>query len=676
MRSIGAGSYGEVWLARNVLGELRAVKVIHRSRFNDQRPFEREFKGIQRFEPISRSHPSQLAILHVGKNDIAGCFYYVMELADAVENPNSEARNPEATGNLKAEAFAGKEQKRSLDISLASDFGPRPSHFYIPHTLRHDLEHRGRLPVAECVQIGLSLTTALAHLHAHGLVHRDIKPSNVIFVNQIPKLGDIGLVTEAGDTQSIVGTEGYLPPEGPGTPQSDLFSLGKVLYEISTGMDRRRFPELPEDLRESLERSGIVEFNEIVLKACAKDLAQRYASAEEMHDELALLHSGKSVKRRRALGQHWKLAKNMALGTAVLAAATFMLVREFKRARSTGQSNPSIGLGRMDEGPLSTNELANELYARAMLLMRADDSQKLGEVYTNFVEATRLDPNFASAHAALFEMHFRENFSGMPPTTHEGLHELTEKLVQLAPSMAATHVAVSCMQYFDWKYAEAKKSCAEAIRVNPNYEFAHTHYGWILILMGDWKEGRKQLMEADNLERSKAVVRNLVGCAYYAQRDYTNAIEQFRHALRTKPDYAYEHGLIGRALRAMGQYQEAINEFEREDMLDGGEPAKIKESFDELRRAFEEGGERGYWLKMLERTQNSDSEFYWKAVIHVRLGHTQEAFDWLTKSYETREKAGERFHQMDLLLFDEYWDGLHEDSRFKALLKKVGYPNL
>ncbi len=82
VQRIGAGSYGEVWLARNVLGALRAVKVIHRSRFNDERPFEREFEGIQRFEPISRSHPSQLAILHVGRNDAAGCFYYVMELAD------------------------------------------------------------------------------------------------------------------------------------------------------------------------------------------------------------------------------------------------------------------------------------------------------------------------------------------------------------------------------------------------------------------------------------------------------------------------------------------------------------------------------------------------------------------------------------------------------------------
>ena len=83
LRCIGRGSYGDVWLARNVLGQLRAVKFIYRQRFADERPFEREFEGIKRFEPISRSHPSQLAILHVGRHPGADCWYYVMELADA-----------------------------------------------------------------------------------------------------------------------------------------------------------------------------------------------------------------------------------------------------------------------------------------------------------------------------------------------------------------------------------------------------------------------------------------------------------------------------------------------------------------------------------------------------------------------------------------------------------------
>ena len=93
IRKIGVGSYGEVWLARNVLGGHRAVKIVYRSTFEDDRPFEREFEGIRRFEPISRSHPSQLNILHVGRGE--GYFYYVMELADPViSNPCSVSRLP------------------------------------------------------------------------------------------------------------------------------------------------------------------------------------------------------------------------------------------------------------------------------------------------------------------------------------------------------------------------------------------------------------------------------------------------------------------------------------------------------------------------------------------------------------------------------------------------------
>src|SRR5689334_7941145 len=82
LRKIGGGSYGEVWLARNVMGTYRAVKVVYRSRFSEPRPYEREFEGIQRFEPISREHPGLVDVLQVGCDDANGFFYYIMELAD------------------------------------------------------------------------------------------------------------------------------------------------------------------------------------------------------------------------------------------------------------------------------------------------------------------------------------------------------------------------------------------------------------------------------------------------------------------------------------------------------------------------------------------------------------------------------------------------------------------
>ena len=98
VRCIGRGSYGEVWLARNVMGPWRAVKIVYRRSFDHDRPFERELEGIRRFEPISRSHPSQLNVLHVGRNDAAGCFYYVMELADPVEPPEAKGQKSEDRG--------------------------------------------------------------------------------------------------------------------------------------------------------------------------------------------------------------------------------------------------------------------------------------------------------------------------------------------------------------------------------------------------------------------------------------------------------------------------------------------------------------------------------------------------------------------------------------------------
>lgn len=301
IRRIGRGAYGEVWLAKNALGVYRAVKILHRRAFADDRPFEREFAGIQRFEPISRSHESQLNILHVGRGPDS--FYYVMELADDMGRGV-----PTSSEGATAGPAPGKE-------SLNEDT-------YTAKTLRSELAFRGRLPVEECVRLGLALTTALGHLHRHGLVHRDIKPSNIVFVNGIPKLADIGLVALAERTMSFVGTEGYLPPEGPGTPQADLFSLGKVLYEISTGHDRQQFPELPTGVEALPDRAALTELNEVLLRACAPDPHSRYQTAAEMHADLALLQSGKSVARLRTVERRLQfLARAGALVTVLAALA-------------------------------------------------------------------------------------------------------------------------------------------------------------------------------------------------------------------------------------------------------------------------------------------------------------------------------------------------------------------
>src|SRR5436309_4791410 len=69
LKLIGAGAFGEVWLARNVMGVYRAIKVIRKSKFDSEKPFLREFEGLRHFEPVSRTHDGFMDILQIGRND-------------------------------------------------------------------------------------------------------------------------------------------------------------------------------------------------------------------------------------------------------------------------------------------------------------------------------------------------------------------------------------------------------------------------------------------------------------------------------------------------------------------------------------------------------------------------------------------------------------------------------
>lgn len=254
----GEGAYGKVWLARNTAGQWRALKVIYLAKFEDNPdPYEREYSGVKRYQPISDQHPGLLRVEFVSEKQ-PDCFYYVMELGDALE-PGWE-HNPTA---------------------------------YKPRDLvseRVKLPKR-RLPVADCFRIGIALSEALDFLHRQGMTHRDIKPQNIIFVNGQPKLADLGLISEirpANEERTLVGTPGYMPPspERPGTVAADIYALGMVLYVSSTGRTTALFPEVATTLVNTEDPPEFLPLNQIILKACQPMPEDRYASAREMHDAL------------------------------------------------------------------------------------------------------------------------------------------------------------------------------------------------------------------------------------------------------------------------------------------------------------------------------------------------------------------------------------------------------
>ena len=299
IRLIGRGAFGEVWLARSATGVLRAVKVVWREDYDRPESFEREFEALKHFEPISRRHEGLVPILQVGRSDQEGFYYYVMELADDVEHG------------------------RNIDAAT-----------YKPHTLGLQMKREKRLVAEQCIKLGASIAEGLDYLHRNQLIHRDVKPSNLIFIDGACRLADIGLVALLGQ-RSFVGTEGFVAPEGPGTAASDIFSLGMVLYEASTGKDRLDFPDLPSCSESGADLEVWRRLQDAICTACAPKAKGRFVNAREM----ALALRGEPLPSSRKLMWSWIAAGLVAL---VLAVGFGMWLAQNQRTRAMVAMNHSV----------------------------------------------------------------------------------------------------------------------------------------------------------------------------------------------------------------------------------------------------------------------------------------------------------------------------------------------
>ncbi len=262
VRKLGAGGMANVYLAEDQeLGRRVAIKILNDRHANDDQfveRFRREAKNA-----AALSHPNIVSIYDRGEAE--GTYYIAMEFLDG----------------------------RSLKELIVS---------------------RGPAPISVSVEYARQILQALRFAHRHGIVHRDIKPHNVLVdAEGRVKVTDFGIaragtsqMTEAG---SIVGTAQYLSPEqarGTNVDQrSDVYSLGIVLYELLTGTvpfngdtpveiamkHLSTVPEPPSTKRPEIPR----DLDLIVMRALAKDPADRYQSAEEMDADLERFARGSAV---------------------------------------------------------------------------------------------------------------------------------------------------------------------------------------------------------------------------------------------------------------------------------------------------------------------------------------------------------------------------------------------
>lgn len=254
LRHIGSGGMAEVYLAEDLLLSRQvAIKVV-RDQFNDDKTLLNQFKHEAQ-SAARLSNPSIINIFDVCEED--GKSFIVMEYVE------------------------GK-------------------------TLKDLLEEKGRLTPYQAVKIACDIAAGLSHAHKRNIIHCDIKPHNILITeNMMPKIADFGIARMISSmtmvyTNSVIGSVHYLSPEQasgkPITAQSDIYSLGIVLYEMLTGhvpfdgntavaVAMMHVEKTPPPLSTFVD--GLPEcLQRVIDKALAKDLTKRYATAGEMWQDL------------------------------------------------------------------------------------------------------------------------------------------------------------------------------------------------------------------------------------------------------------------------------------------------------------------------------------------------------------------------------------------------------
>ena len=262
IRKLGGGGMADVYLAEDQeLGRRVAIKILHDRYANDDQFVERFRREAKHAAGLS--HPNVVSIFDRGETN--GSYYIVMEYVE------------------------GK-------------------------TLKELIRSRGPCPIPVAIAYTRQILSALRYAHRSGLIHRDIKPHNVIVDSEgVVKVTDFG-IARAGASQmteegSIIGTAQYLSPEqargAPVDQTSDLYSTGIVLFELLTGdvpftgetpveIAMKHLSEIP-DAPSQRRRDVPPDLDLVVLRALAKDPAERYQSAAAMDSDLDIVAHGGHV---------------------------------------------------------------------------------------------------------------------------------------------------------------------------------------------------------------------------------------------------------------------------------------------------------------------------------------------------------------------------------------------
>ena len=665
-------------------------------------------------------------------------------------------------------------------------------------SLRQFLSSRTPLPLPQTISFAVQIAEGLASAHAAGIVHRDLKPANVMITDEERvKILDFGVAkflepisTQDPDREATtedrssvghtVGTAGYMSPEqalgGTLDARTDLFALGVVVFEMSTGrapfhgetaaavfdhLLNRPHPSLL-TLNPALPRSLEV----VVDKALEKDPDRRYRSAaeflrdlravdasiapsaeaaststehrvsssiavlpfvdmspgkdqeyfchgitEEIINALTRVPGVRVISRTSAFALQGKdlevteIGRRLRVGTVLEGSLrkagdrlriTAQLVntadgyqiwsKRFERELADVFAiQDEIAAGILDEFRIqrdtppperaSFTVAAHDAYLKGMYALNKWTDAAMRQAIVAFNEAIASAADFAPAYAALAEAHIWF-YSGLGiRSAHETVPHArwaADKALALDRNLAHAHKARGLIAMnHDWDRREAEHSLTRALELGPGSASIHLWNAWRLALL----EKRHDLAlvgleEAERLDPLDLQVKTQIGYVHHFRHDLDRAIAQFEKVVGLEPSFAFGHYALGDACTQRGQYNRAIEEFNKAIELGGRSVNHIGV----LGYAYGRSGNRDRAGEHLQELTARAADGYvsprWFALVHLGLSDLESLFHWLNRAVDERDGS------LILITAAVEFDPVRKDSRFKALLDRMGVGHL
>jgi serine/threonine protein kinase/Flp pilus assembly protein TadD len=593
LREVGRGGMGVVYEAEQTsLGRRVALKLL---------PFAAalDAKQLRRFKHEAQAaahlhHEHIVPVYFVGCE--RGVHYYAMQFIDGQTLAAVIRRFRRQAGEKDGAP------PRHEPGSTVEDRGPGAD--TLPSALRSSAHHPGCCFFREVVRLGVQAAEALEYAHAQGVIHRDIKPANLLVDGQgklwITDFGLARFQSDAGLTMTgdLLGTLRYMSPEqalgqhGLVDQRADVYSLGATLYELLTqepvfdGRDREELlrqiaweePRPPRRVNPAIP----VELETIVLKAIAKEPERRYATAQELEEDLRRFLDHRPILARRPTPRErvWKWAQRhrpvvstlavcLILGVLGLTLSTFLVWHEKEATRKAlKQAERQWELAQHKEAEIEAQwARAERNFRRAcdgveQMLLEVDNKHWVGipriqdlrealaekgsSIFQSFLEedSTDLAVRFQTARAhALVASVCSAQGKGQPATA--AFRKAIALLEQLVAESPANH---------DYVHALAK---------------SHNTLGMVLHAMHHPEEAEGEFAAAVQLYRRAldmgpcaCSLNNLawlrVTCPVPRFLDPAEAVALAQHALDMQPNEGEIWNTLGVAQYRAGHYEQAI----------------------------------------------------------------------------------------------------------------------